>query len=581
MTTGATLLGCDFVDSALNSLGELWKQHVATLENTIEKFTRELSLSTSKQGSEPRVTRARAKKDEEISPVESNNENQPPTKSSEIKQESEWTTDDSFESIDSIGDETYQRMILKKSPNSSHKVKTVKKRKQTEYFTPSIPHKSSRITRATANKITPEIGKTKISLLTKASSSVTKSSNGTTTSGSSIASSQATIASVGRSDSVKGKKPIPKTCTTPDTKTLTASAAKRRLEEEEKRKANLAQMKEKEEKVIQNKQENLKIKAQMTKLKNEEKRRRIEQMKRKEEEELREKRLKEQSKLEEIEKRRKEKEEARRRELQRNQEAAKKKQIEFDLRKQQEEEERKARLLKQEEQNKQKKIENERIRIEQDKILKMIAQHNSNFQKGQNTSATQQKVDHPGTFKQPLPPTPSEVQPALPLNRTFSVDKEGESVMNEKELVKKEGESAKSEKESATKEAKPIKVESYQITPPPKPKPKQMPVNYDISDIKSDDDTDDEERPRKLIPSWAKGDALIAALDKQFAKSRRARERQIREIFPCYDYTIDLIEIFNTNRVVHPKYDKRTSSAVWSSPPCNSTINYSMITDDI
>ena len=29
--------------------------------------------------------------------------------------------------------------------------------------------------------------------------------------------------------------------------------------------------------------------------------------------------------------------------------------------------------------------------------------------------------------------------------------------------------------------------------------------NYDIQDLKSDDDTDDEEDPRKVIPKWAQG----------------------------------------------------------------------------
>ena len=32
------------------------------------------------------------------------------------------------------------------------------------------------------------------------------------------------------------------------------------------------------------------------------------------------------------------------------------------------------------------------------------------------------------------------------------------------------------------------------------------PNNYNIGDLKSDDDTDDEDDPRKKIPSWANGE---------------------------------------------------------------------------
>ncbi|XP_015792972.1 inner centromere protein A [Tetranychus urticae] len=488
-------------------------------------------------------------------------------------QDSEWTTDDeSFESVRSIGDETYQRMTRKKSPGSSHKLSTVKKkRKQTEYFTPSIPRKSSRLTRQTAKlEITPKVEcLVPNNFLTRTASAVkcsrkvlSEKSSGTTTSGSSIASSAATItSSLGRSESVKGKTAVSRTCTTPDTKSLTASALKRRLDEDEKRRAQLAQLEEKEKKANQQRQENLKQKALSTKMKNEERMKKIELKKKKEEEEMKEKRKKELSKQREMDERRREKEEARRREALRMQEALKRKKEEFELRKQQEEEDRRARLLKQEEQNRKKAEENIRIKKEQDRILEMIVAHNKNIQQ---KAPVPQKSEHLApTFKHPLP-LDVGTPPVLPLNSTFNVDKEPEP----------EPES----KSTSAKKEDPVPNENYPLTPPPKPKP--SPVNYDISDIKSDDDTDDEDRPRKQIPPWAKGDALLDALDKQFAKSRRAREKEIRHIFPNFDFSIRLSEIFKSNRVVHPKYDKRTSSAVWSSPPCNSTFNCSVLTDD-
>ena len=51
-------------------------------------------------------------------------------------------------------------------------------------------------------------------------------------------------------------------------------------------------------------------------------------------------------------------------------------------------------------------------------------------------------------------------------------------------------------------------IQSYDITParhelPPSPLKDED--NYDIDGLKSDDDTDDEDAPRKNIPKWAQG----------------------------------------------------------------------------
>lgn len=54
--------------------------------------------------------------------------------------------------------------------------------------------------------------------------------------------------------------------------------------------------------------------------------------------------------------------------------------------------------------------------------------------------------------------------------------------------------------------------QSYDITParhelPPEPLKEES--NYNIEDLKSDDDTDDDENPRKVIPKWASGNILL------------------------------------------------------------------------
>ena len=50
-------------------------------------------------------------------------------------------------------------------------------------------------------------------------------------------------------------------------------------------------------------------------------------------------------------------------------------------------------------------------------------------------------------------------------------------------------------------------VFSYDITPR-KPKAVSTAENYNIADLHSDDETDDEDDPRKVIPQWAQGKSL-------------------------------------------------------------------------
>uniref|UniRef100_A0A8C0JB47 Inner centromere protein n=1 Tax=Chelonoidis abingdonii TaxID=106734 RepID=A0A8C0JB47_CHEAB len=101
---------------------------------------------------------------------------------------------------------------------------------------------------------------------------------------------------------------------------------------------------------------------------------------------------------------------------------------------------------------------------------------------------------------------------------------------------------------------------SYQMTPqgPKGPKPPTInPNNYGM-DLNSDDSTDDESQPRKPIPAWANGTQLSQAVIHQYYNPP-----DITTLFGAI-ISPKLENIFYKNK---PRYFKRTSSAVWNSPP--------------
>lgn len=90
----------------------------------------------------------------------------------------------------------------------------------------------------------------------------------------------------------------------------------------------------------------------------------------------------------------------------------------------------------------------------------------------------------------------------------------------------------------------------------PKP-PKINPNNYGM-DLNSDDSTDDESQPRKPIPAWASGNQLSQAVIRQYYNPPNVDALFGRIVSP------KLEDIFYKSK---PRYFKRTSSAVWNSPP--------------
>ncbi|XP_055011142.1 inner centromere protein isoform X3 [Boleophthalmus pectinirostris] len=100
--------------------------------------------------------------------------------------------------------------------------------------------------------------------------------------------------------------------------------------------------------------------------------------------------------------------------------------------------------------------------------------------------------------------------------------------------------------------------QSYSITPKGGNKiPSKNPEDYGM-DQNSDDSTDDESAPRKPIPSWAEGHNLQIFIKKQYFNP------------PNLDAFFGKIEPPNLENIFYknkPRYMKRTSSAVWHSPP--------------
>ena len=72
-------------------------------------------------------------------------------------------------------------------------------------------------------------------------------------------------------------------------------------------------------------------------------------------------------------------------------------------------------------------------------------------------------------------------------------------------------------------------------------------------------DTDDVERPRKVVPAWAQGTHFRNSLLRQ-----AYQPPDVDGIFCVMDATPDLNEIFSKKR---QRFNKRTSSAVWDIAP--------------
>lgn len=96
----------------------------------------------------------------------------------------------------------------------------------------------------------------------------------------------------------------------------------------------------------------------------------------------------------------------------------------------------------------------------------------------------------------------------------------------------------------------------------------QGPVNYVLDSEPDDDDSDDESKPKHVIPYWAQ----LHVRRGQLAMQRYIPQIAVYKFFDTRKCTPDLTELFNG---IDRSRLKRTSSAIWKTPP-----RYSMMETD-
>ena len=98
---------------------------------------------------------------------------------------------------------------------------------------------------------------------------------------------------------------------------------------------------------------------------------------------------------------------------------------------------------------------------------------------------------------------------------------------------------------------------NYEVTPL-QPLKLKNDDNYDVSELQSGDETDDDEEPSKPLPLWAK-EPFISA------KAQSCKMINFTRLFKgASNYEVDLEGIFKVKR---KKFTERSSSAIWETPP--------------
>jgi inner centromere protein len=107
-------------------------------------------------------------------------------------------------------------------------------------------------------------------------------------------------------------------------------------------------------------------------------------------------------------------------------------------------------------------------------------------------------------------------------------------------------------------------VTSYEVTPA-SADPLNVADSYDIAGLHSSDSSDDEDCPKKVVPMWAAPTNLNKLLAEQEYRVSHDRNFNVENIFPP-DQLLITPQLERIFRIRSKRFNKRTSSAQWSSP---------------
>ncbi|KAM5316952.1 inner centromere protein isoform 2-T2 [Glossophaga mutica] len=344
-------------------------------------------------------------------------------------------------------------------------------------------------------------------------------------------------------------------------------------EKERQRLENLRRKEEAEQLRRQKVEEDKRRRLEEVKLKREERLRKVMQARERVEQMKEEKKKQIEQKFAQLDEKNEKAKEERLAEEKAKKKAAAKKMEEMEVRRKQEEEARRLKWLQQEEEERrhQELLQKKKEEEEQERLRKAAEAKRLAEQREQERQLAEQREQERRREQERLQAERElqEREKALRLQKE-KLQRELEEKKKKEEQQRLQEEQERKAKEAAaanrglntTMDVQSPACTSYQMTPQGhRGPPKINPDNYGM-DLNSDDSTDDEAHPRKPIPAWARGTQLSQAIIHQYY-----HPPNVLELFGTI-LQLDLEDIFKKSK---PRYHKRTSSAVWHSPPLQGT----------